>query len=303
LLQPLVDDGTLAGFESPSRLLPDRKTQLQRRDRLPPPQALRQLVGEATAGTPLRAQRLGPFIDDVERSRQLEPLGVADVAGTAIGLAIESMMVTSAAGTTAILPLRAPDTGPNPMTIEAQAVRRALAGHGADGSIHLIDIKEESESLYTQYLAEARLLAGVGVALIVLLIACAQFRRSASPMRGLARVVLPIGAALICVVAGLAVAGIGLTILHLVGLLLTVAVGSNYTLFFIDDSDDNPRLLASLALANATTIIGFGILGFASVPVLNAIGMTVGPGALLCLLFAAMLSTRQGTARPRYEPA
>ena len=52
-------------------------------------------------------------------------------------------------------------------------------------------------------------------------------------------------------------------------------------------------MLASLALANATTIIGFGILGFASVPVLNAIGMTVGPGALLCLAFAAMLSRRQ----------
>jgi predicted exporter len=103
-------------------------------------------------------------------------------------------------------------------------------------------------------------------------------------------VVLPIGAALTCVVAGLAMAGIGLTILHLVGLLLTVAVGSNYTLFFIDNDDDNPRLLASLALANATTIIGFGILAFASVPVLNAIGMTVGPGALLCLAFAAMIS-------------
>ena len=34
-------------------------------------------------------------------------------------------------------------------------------------------------------------------------------------------------------------------------------------------------------------------LAFASVPVLNAIGLTVGPGALLCLAFAAMLSGRR----------
>jgi predicted exporter len=30
--------------------------------------------------------------------------------------------------------------------------------------------------------------------------------------------------------------------------------------------------------------------------VLNAIGMTVGPGALLCLAFAAMLSVRKAAA-------
>jgi predicted exporter len=34
------------------------------------------------------------------------------------------------------------------------------------------------------------------------------------------------------------------------------------------------------------------------VPVLNAIGMTVGPGALLCLAFAAMLSARRAGLQP-----
>ena len=294
LLQPLVDKGTLAGFESPSRLLPDRATQRRRRDQLPDPQALRLLVEQATTGTPLRAERLAPFIEDVERSRQLEPLGVNDVAGTAIGLGVDALMVSAPGRSTAILPLRAPDTGPNAHTIDAPAIRASLSGFQKPGAIHLIDIKEESDALYASYLHEAIVLAGAGVVLIILAIALMQSRSPAidtrRAWRRLYRVVLPIGASLLCVVAGLAAAGIGMTILHLVGLLLTVAVGSNYTLFFIDNDDDNPRLLASLALANATTIIGFGILGFASVPVLNAIGMTVGPGAFLCLAFAAMLS-------------
>src|SRR5690606_32524735 len=50
---------------------------------------------------------------------------------------------------------------------------------------------------------------------------------------------------------------------------------------------------------NLTTITGFGILAFASVPVLSAIGMTVGPSALLCLVFAAMMS---GPAGKRLHP-
>ena len=246
------------------------------------------MVAEATAGTSLRADRLAPFLEDVERSRQLAPLGMADVAGTAIGLGVASMMVSGDGRSTAILPLRAPDAGPGAGIVDAPAVRAALGGYGGPGAIHLIDIKAEGDALYAGYLREALILAIAGLALIALVIA-AGLRFS---WRRLMRVVLPLGAALCCVIAGLAATGTGLTILHLVGLLLTAAVGSNYALFFVDSDDDDPQMLASLALANATTIIGFGILGFASVPVLNAIGLTVGPGALLCLAFAAMLSGR-----------
>jgi predicted exporter len=45
-----------------------------------------------------------------------------------------------------------------------------------------------------------------------------------------------------------------------------------------------------LVIANASTVIGFGLLSFSQVPVLVALGSTVAPGAFLALLFAAMLS-------------
>jgi predicted exporter len=243
----------------------------------------------------LRAERLAPFLEDVEQSRRLQPLGVADVAGTAFGVGVTSMLVSGEGRSTAILPLRAPQVTPGDGAVaasteelDAPAVAATLARYDGPGTVHLIDITSESASLYAGYLGEAIVLAASGVALIVLVIAVA----TRFSWQRLYRVAMPIAAALSCVIAALALAGVGLTILHLVGLLLTVAVGSNYTLFFIDNDDDNPRLLASLALANATTITGFGILAFASAPVLSAIGMTVGPGALLCLSFAAMMSTR-----------
>ena len=286
VLQPLVDQGILAGFESPSQLLPDIDTQRRRQEGLPDREALQRAVAAATAGTPLRPEKLAPFIDDVERSRDLAPLRIADVAGTALGMGLDSMMVSGDGRSSAIIALLAPDTGPDPQVVDAAQVRAALERYDGPGSIHLVDIRQETDSLYAGYLHEAIGLSLAGMALILLVTAVATRLR---PQR-MVRVALPIGAALACVIAGLALAGVGLTILHLVGLLLTVAVGSNYTFFFIDEEKDTPRTLASLAVANATTIIGFGILGFASVPVLNAIGMTVGPGALLCLIFAAMLS-------------
>ena len=88
-----------------------------------------------------------------------------------------------------------------------------------------------------------------------------------------------------------------LHLLHLVGMLLIVAVGSNYALFFDRAAGQlEPDTLASMAVANLTTAIGFGTLGLSQVPVLHAIGVTVGPGAVLALLLAAMFVPRETSA-------
>ena len=78
-------------------------------------------------------------------------------------------------------------------------------------------------------------------------------------------------------------------------MLLIVAVGSNYALFFDrqahrHDADGEALTLASLVIANASTVIGFGLLSFSQVPVLVALGTTVAPGTFLALLFAAVLA-------------
>jgi hypothetical protein len=108
--------------------------------------------------------------------------------------------------------------------------------------------------------------------------------------RRLVVVLLPIAAAATVVLAALTASGAALGILHLVGLLLTVAIGSNYALFFdhlrrADEVDEDT--LASLLLANLTTVISFGLLASSQIPVLQAVGAVVAPGTLLCLVFSA----------------
>ena len=62
--------------------------------------------------------------------------------------------------------------------------------------------------------------------------------------------------------AVLRLGGHALSIFNLFGMLLVVAIGSNYCLFFDRQRDDPagmPRVLASLLLANGCTVAGFGV--------------------------------------------
>jgi predicted exporter len=97
------------------------------------------------------------------------------------------------------------------------------------------------------------------------------------------------------VTAWLILSGHNLSIFHLIGLLLVVAVGSNYALFFdriCSSPQDRERTVTSLLFANASTMLGFGLLSFSQSPVLNAIGSTVAVGAVLSLIFSAILIVR-----------
>jgi predicted exporter len=157
-------------------------------------------------------------------------------------------------------------------------------------------MKAESDRLYSGYLHEIILLSLGGlVAIIVLLLAV--FRST----RRVIRIIAPLVAAVITITAGLAAFGQQLIILHLVGLLLVVAVGSNYALFF-DRADHSvgttdkathpvsPRTLASMLFANLTTVAGFGLLAFSNVSILQAMGATVAPGVILALIYSAIFA-------------
>jgi len=154
----------------------------------------------------------------------------------------------------------------------------------------VLDVKGEVDRLYTSYLAEVLRLSLAGFAGIVVLLLI--FLRS--PARTL-KVVAPLVLAVLTVTACLVLIGEQLTILHLIGMLLIVAVGSNYALFF--DRERAPLTLASLLVANAATVLGFGVLSFSSVPILQALGSTVAPGAFLALVFSALLAGSAAPAR------
>ncbi len=311
-LQGLVERQVITGVDSPTRFLPSMATQQARLASLPPADQLAARLRQAVEGLPIQADRLAPFLADAQAARQGRPLQQADLQGTTLAVAVDGMLVRYSAtpgrpaGWSALLPLHAPANG----IIDAGAVRQALAAApSASGTSALfVDIKGEADRLYSGYLREAILLSLAGLAAVALLLFAAL--RSAGQTL---RVLVPPAAAIVVVLGGLALAGHRLTILHLIGLLLVVAVGSNYALFFnsrppkagpgdAQAREDHaaagitPRTLASLLFANLTTVAGFGVLAISSVPVFQAIGMTVGPGSVLVLLFSAIFAGGASTA-------
>ncbi len=283
-LERLVDAGTLAGFDTPVRFLPSLASQQARQEALPPPTELAARLQAATGDLPIRPERLRPFLADVEAARNARPLNRADLDGTSFAFATDALLVHRGGRWSALLPLKAAAGS----AIDPQPIRVALA-EAAQKNALLVDLKVETDRLYSGYLAEAIYLSLAGFAVMLGLL----WLSLRSPLRVL-RVVAPLVAAVVVVIAAHALAGSRLNILHLVGMLLIVAVGSNYALFFDQRADgngtDRVATLASLVLASTTTVIGFGVLAFSKVPVLQAIGATVGPGAVLALLFSAILA-------------
>ena len=157
-----------------------------------------------------------------------------------------------------------------------------------------LNLKAESDRLLATYLHEALTLSLAGsIAIVVSAVGqpavAAAYDRGAAAAGG--RGDLHRRAA--------AVRGGRLSIFNLFGLLLVVAVGSNYCLFFeraVPEADDltRRRMIASLVIANLCTVIGFGVLSFSAIPVLHGIGLTVAIGACLSLLFGAIFSARSG---------
>jgi predicted exporter len=289
-LQSLVDAGTIGDFDSPADYLPSLATQQNRRSALPDRQALQDNLRNAVADLDLEADQLSPFIDDVEAARHGALVTVEDLHGTSLAAGFGALILHQSDHWSALLPLHAVDGATAP-DIDVTRVDAALvAAHLQDTQV--LDLKAQTDALYASYLHEAIRLSLCGFALIVLLLLFAL----RSPLR-VARVLAPLVLAVLTVAAGLAIGGRQLTILHLVGMLLIVAVGSNYALFFDDEGtkqrdETSPLTLASLGIANLSTVIGFGLLSFSQVPVLEALGETVAPGALLALVFSAVMTSR-----------
>jgi len=297
----MVDAGTIGEFDSPADYLPSLATQQNRRSSLPDRRVLQDNVRAAAAGLDLQADQLSPFIDDVEAARQGALVTVQDLHGTSLAAGFGALILHQSDHWNALLPLHAVNGAATP-DIDVDRVTAALgAAHLQD--THVLDLKDQTDALYASYLQEAIRLSLCGFALILLLLLFAL----RSPLR-VARVLAPLVLAVLAVAAGLAVCGQQLTILHLVGMLLIVAVGSNYALFFDDAGtkqrdETSPLTLASLGIANLSTVIGFGLLSFSQVPVLEALGETVAPGAFLALVFSAVLTSRPPPAAASADTA
>jgi predicted exporter len=309
-LEPLVKSGVLGGFQSPSNYLPSQQTQLARKTSVPEDPELRRRMAMALQGLPLSIDKLDDFFGDVAAAKYAQPLLRADLENTALSLGVDSLMMQETKvpqAWTALIVLQPPVKNGAQQSLDARAINETLSSlienstSNSKPSVFLIELKTEASNLYKAYLSEAVQLTIAGFLAIIALL----FVTLRSGVR-VFRVFAPLLVSVVWVAAALVMLKGSLNLLHLIGLLLVIAVGSNYALFFDQRSNIqiNPQhsgfatenehgLLSSLFFANLTTVLGFGILSFSSVPVMNSLGMTVSAGAFLALVLSASFATEQ----------
>jgi predicted exporter len=285
-LQALVTERRIGSYDVPSAILPSERSQKARRAALPDRDTLHARMTEAVSGLPFRAETFEPFFSDVARARSAPLLTPADLP-SALALRVDSMLVQRNRGWELIAPLY--EVG------DPASIASALATADVPGA-QLIDLQQESAELLQRFQNEAANLAVIGSAAIVVLLSL--FLRS---LARVAAVAAPLAAALVITAALLTLGGGKLSIFMMVGFLLTVAVGSNYCLFFeraYGDAEAQKRSIASVVLANLCTVSAYGIMSLSTIPVLHDIGVTVAIGTFLSMLFAGFLSARNVGAEP-----
>jgi predicted exporter len=143
--------------------------------------------------------------------------------------------------------------------------------------------------LYGQYRGRVTLLVGAGLLAVALLV-FARFRSFGDTIA----VVLPALTAAAATLAILTLCGATINLLHLLGLLLVLSIGVDYSIFLIfSDPDDGGEAatILSLCIACVSTCLSFGLLSLSAFPALQALGMTTALGTLLSLILAPVVLT------------
>ena len=289
LISPLQEEGLIAGFDAPSKLLPSLATQSQRKNAIPASNVLESRLNRAVQDLPVKSKTLQPFITDAEATRNAPWIEQSSFEGTSLNEVIKSLLYPVGDQWVAIGIIK--DTPEAPL--DAQRIKTLLQ-MTPQLDAQYVDMLNESNQMYEQYVSGtlSSCLFGVLGIFILLTVALRSIRRAI-------RIMAPLVLSSIVVAGALGLAGVNLTLLHAVGFLLIFAIGSNYTLLVQNHQGEiDPITVASLIVACIATMFGFGVLAFTEVPVLKAIGQTVGPGAILSLFFALSMAG----SKPKIKP-
>ncbi len=293
-LNDLQARGAIAGFDSPAILVPSAATQQARRAALPEAATLRERLPPALADSALRVAAFEPFIADVQRARELS-LTPDYYSGTAFGQRLAAQLIersSATSGAAALITL----TGVSDAAAVAASVRAA-------SGVSLIDLASV-QALVAGYRVRAAW-AALGGGLLIVLILAVQLRNA----KATARITASVAVSIVITAAILVVIEGGLTLFHLVALLLAAGVGSNYALFigmpraarYAEPGASALPIMLSVTLAASTTLIAFATLAMSATPVLHMIGVTVAIGAAVALIVSMALAP-EPAVEPRRGP-
>lgn len=272
LLSAAQDDGVLADWRSVCQLLPSQATQQRRQQAIPDSDQLRERLQDAAADTPFRSAAFAPFIDAAALSRQLEPLTLDAILDTPLRSWVEAHLMRLDSQWVALVSL----VDPAPERLEAYVAEWPMTAG-------VMDLQNASLELMRDYRVGAIRVIAVSALLILAMLWLVRGK-----FRQMLWVGLTVTAALATTVTITSLVHGGLTVMHLVAMLLVLGLGLDYALFLSrsESSAERARTRQSVIACAASTTLAFGILAGSSIPMLKYLGLTVATGSVASFLLA-----------------
>jgi predicted exporter len=216
------------------------------------------------------------FIADRRALAASDWLGPQSWDGTALELRVAGLLSEQDSGWRSILVPQG--------LADADALAEWLAARNSPAS--LVDLRATSEAMVAAYRNDA----GLSLGAALLLIAGLLWLRLGS-LKLTALTLLPPLAAIACTAALFSHFDQGLTIVHLLGLLLAAGIGLDFSIFsrsLASDRREQARTNRAIGLCLVSSGGVFLILGQSDIGLLRMLGLTVACGVLLSWLFARL---------------
>jgi len=283
-LEKMVNDKTIAGYRAPHHLLPSIETQKLRQQNLPNSDILNQRVNKAIQESNFRPGSFSAYIKDVEESKTLAPLDREKIQGTILDRQLASMLFRQKDEWFAVIRF---------IGVSESAVLEQQLNKLGDDDLAYINIKQVSQSAVDDFRNEALKLIAIGL-LVIFITLIVSLRDS----QRLMRVCFIVSMALVFDIIWLNILDQALSLFHLISLLLVLGLGLDYSLFYtrsVDTKSVRERTAYGMLVCFGSTALVFGMLATSSIPVLNAIGLTVFIGVSFNYILATFFSTKSIT--------
>jgi len=150
-----------------------------------------------------------------------------------------------------------------------------------------VDLRAQTAAMFAQF--RRRIVAAIVAGALAICVILAIGLRSP---RAALEAVAPALAGAAWTALGVVAFGGGLSLFHLIALMLVLGIGVNYALFAqaaADRGDALRELVVTLAVVSGTTAFAFAVMASSAIPVLRAIGVTVLAGTLSTLCACALI--------------
>ena len=267
----LRDQGLVASVRGAGVLLRARATQDASLERVQHSPALGDRLRAALASAGFDPQRFA----DPQAAADPGPLGLAELEAAGLGALARPFVIERDDGAAVVAFVRA----------DADTAALAEAAAQVPGA-SWFDQRRFVEALAREHREATTFAVGLGMLAVVVLLAI-RWRRIDRVLATL----LPAALAGTAALGMLAWAGVQLHLMHLVACLLVLGIGVDYGVFMAEAARaprSRPQTVLGIAIACATTVWSFGVLGTSKSPAIGGLGLTVAIGVALAALLAPL---------------